>query len=105
MKKHLTRRILALVLTLAMVLSLLPNVFAAELPFTDVKEGSWYAKSVAYVLEKGLMKGTTDTTFGPDETMNRAMLVTVLYRAENSPKAKAPTQFTDVPAKSYYTKA
>ena len=44
MKHTISKRIIALLLTLAMILSLIPTVFAAEsgLPFTDVEEGKWY---------------------------------------------------------------
>lgn len=53
--------------------------------FSDVDAGSWYADAVAYVRDNGLMSGTSDTTFEPDSTMTRAMLVTTLYRAAGSP--------------------
>ena len=35
--------------------------------------------------EKELMNGVTDKTFEPLTAMNRAMLVTMLYRLEGSP--------------------
>ena len=72
--------------------------------FTDVKSGDWFYDSVMYVKNGGLMNGTTETTFAPNNNLTRAMLVTVLYRLEGSPEAaKAP--FSDVKAGSYYEKA
>ena len=72
--------------------------------FTDVKNGDWFYDSVMYVKNGGLMNGTTETTFAPNNNLTRAMLVTVLYRLEGSPDAaKAP--FADVKAGSYYEKA
>ena len=73
-------------------------------PFKDVKSGDWFYNSVMYVKNGGLMNGTTETTFAPNNNLTRAMLVTVLYRLEGSPEAaKAP--FDDVKAGSYYEKA
>ncbi len=48
--------------------------------FTDVNSGSWYYDSVSYVVSKGLYNGLSSTSFGPNNTMNRAMFVTVLGR-------------------------
>lgn len=46
----------------------------------DLDSGAWYYPAVSYVVEQGLMKGTSDTAFSPDAPMSRAMLWTVLYR-------------------------
>lgn len=76
------------------------------LPFTDIEEGRWYYEGVRYAYSNGYFNGITDTTFGPDESMTRAMLVTVLYRMEGSPTLSATTSaFTDLRAGSYYEKA
>ena len=48
----------------------------------------------------------TETKFGPNLTMNRGMLVTVLYRMEGEPSVEGLTHsFTDVSANRYYTDA
>ncbi len=52
----------------------------SEGAFTDVSSDAWYAEAVQYCQEKGLMKGISDTEFGPTVTMNRAMAATILYR-------------------------
>ena len=75
------------------------------LPFTDVKSGNWFYDAVKYAYEQGLMTGTSATTFAPNETMNRAMIVTVLYRLEKSPAVTGASKFTDVPAGQWYSDA
>lgn len=49
----------------------------ADLPFTDVTAGKGYI-SVAYDI--GMTKGTTATTFGPNETATRAQAAAMLVR-------------------------
>ena len=78
---------------------------ATGLPFTDVGPGDWFLENVKYVYEKGLMNGTSDTTFSPKKTTNRAMIVTILHRLEGTPAPGAPAPFTDVPAGQYYAEA
>ena len=75
------------------------------LPFTDVVSGSWYYDSVAYVYEQGLMGSTGQDRFSPDLTTSRAMIVTILYRLENSPAVTTSAGFTDVAADTWYTEA
>lgn len=75
------------------------------LPFTDVKSGSWFYDAVKYAYAQGLMTGTSATTFAPNGTMNRAMIVTVLYRLEKSPAVTGASKFTDVPAGQWYSDA
>ena len=54
--------------------------------FTDVNSNAWYADAVEFVIEEGLMTGTSDTTFAPDTSMSRAMIWTVLaaYNGANT---------------------
>ena len=72
--------------------------------FHDVPDSSWYADAVQYVYENGMMNGTSETMFSPDETTTRAMIVTILHRLENEP-ATSSSDFTDVAAGSYYADA
>ncbi len=82
-------------------------VSAAQQPsgFTDVPVDAWYAEAVAYCQENGVMNGTTDTTFAPEETLTRAMLATVLYRMNDSPVLSGPPDFNDVKTGSWYSDA
>ena len=62
-------------------------------PFTDVKEGEWYYPDIRYVCSTGLMTGTSATTFSPDLTTTRGMIVTILYRLEGSPAVSGAAPF------------
>ena len=75
-----------------------------EKGYTDVPDGEWYAEAVQYVTERGLMNGTSETTFSPMLSMSRSMLVTVLYRLAGEPEA-GECPFTDVPDGTWYTDA
>ena len=77
----------------------------ALLGFTDLSDDAWYSDSAKYVLENGLMKGVTDTTFAPNENLTRAMLVTVLYRAEGEPDTNRSIPFSDIDMGAYYANA
>lgn len=74
---------------------------AEKLPFTDVRTGDWWYENVLYVYEKGLMTGTSQTTFSPQATTTRGMIVTILHRLAGSPGAGG-MPFTDVSAGQYY---
>ena len=50
-------------------------------PFTDVAADAYYADAVLWAVENGITKGTTDTTFGPNEDCTRAQIVTFLWRS------------------------
>ena len=72
--------------------------------FTDVRMNAWYASAVEYVVENSLMQGTGEDVFEPETAMSRAMLVTVLWRAEGEP-AEGSNLFIDVPDAAWYTDA
>ena len=77
-----------------------------ENPFQDVPFAAWYYDAVRYTYENGLFAGVTNYQFAPDTAMNRAMLVSVLYRMAGSPDVTGLEQpFTDVVSGSWYEKA
>lgn len=51
-----------------------------ENPFSDVSSRAYYADAVLWAVERGITNGTSETTFGPDESATRAQIVTFLYR-------------------------
>ena len=68
---------------------------------TDLTGGSvWYEKAQNWAKTKGVSDGAN-----PNAAINRAQMVTMLYRAAGSPEVSITTTFTDVPADSYYAKA
>ena len=72
--------------------------------FTDVNTDDWFAEAVQYMLDNEMMNGTSATTFGPNTTTTRGMIVTILYRLEGEPDAAA-SSFTDVASNMYYADA
>ena len=77
----------------------------AKLPFEDVTEGDWFYEDVRYVYQNHLFYGVSNTRFGPNESMTRAMLVAVLYRMAGSPAVTGTPTFTDVAPDAYYASA
>ncbi len=75
------------------------------LPFTDVTSGDWFYDAVAYVYDKGMMEGTTDTTFAPTMNLTRSMIAQVLYNLEERPEAPGAAGFPDVAAGAWYADA
>lgn len=75
------------------------------MPFADVDSGDWYYDAVSYVYANGLMDGTSATTFEPNATLTRAMLVTILWRMEGEPVVNYLMPFTDVDGVAWYAEA
>lgn len=73
--------------------------------FDDVPKRHWAYEAVTYVADSGLFNGVDEGTFGPDLQMNRAMLVTVLWRMAGEPAQQYSGTFADVPAGTWYTEA
>ena len=72
-------------------------------PFTD-SQNHWAKSFIEWAYAMGYISGTSATTFSPDQTITRGMLVTILYRIAGSPAA-GTSSFTDVPSNQYYAKA
>lgn len=53
-------------------------------PFTDVPEGAWYQKAVAWAYSVGVVNGTTATTFAPSANITRQDFVLMLMRYMNN---------------------
>ncbi len=76
------------------------------LAFTDVKESDYFYDAVKWAVEKEITKGTTETTFSPNEGCTRSQMVTFLWRAAGSPEPTGTINpFTDVKTDAYYYKA
>lgn len=76
----------------------------SKFPFTDVTQTDWYYNAVGFAVNNSLFNGTSSTTFSPNVTMTRGMLVTVLWRSAGQPETGF-SSFSDVPANAYYAKA
>ncbi len=74
-------------------------------PFKDIGENDWFCNAVKYVYEGKLFSGISDDMFAPHNPLTRAMLVTVLWRAEGMPKTDFAVTFNDVDQGEYYAEA
>ena len=100
--KHAFKRIAAMLLVAAMLIGVLPTVFAANVgPFTDVKDTDWFAEYVEYAYDNGYMAGVSNTRFDPEGTCTRAMVATVLWRVAGEPPVANAAPFTDLTADWY----
>ena len=61
----------------------------------DVLVKAWYHDAVDYVVEHGIMTGTSATTFEPNTTLSRAMVAQILYNLEGQPTVTGESTFTD----------
>ena len=96
---------LALLLILALVLTLPVLAEGERGTYTDVPENAWFARAVEYCTAQGLMNGVTEDRFAPGSGTTRAMVVTVLYRLSGSPARAAAERFPDVAADSWYAES
>ncbi|WP_432617844.1 S-layer homology domain-containing protein, partial [Butyricicoccus sp.] len=71
----------------------------------DVDKSAWYHEAVDTALASGTMNGVGNALFAPNQTLNRAMLVQILYNEAGNPEVKASDAFQDVAADSWYAKA
>lgn len=79
----------------------LPSYLSYFTRVVDVPEYEWYYAYVRDAVGKNLFRGVSARRFGPEETMTRAMLVTVLWRYEGEPQAGG-APFTDVRPTDWY---
>lgn len=68
-----------------------------EMPFTDVKESDWSYQYIKDLFDRGIVNGTTHTTFSPKNSLTRYQAVTILTRMLEMDTANAPkSPFTDI---------
>ncbi|MFQ5558195.1 MAG: trypsin-like serine protease, partial [Acidimicrobiales bacterium] len=77
---------------------------ASPTTFTDVT-ASYQLVPVGWMAANGFTKGTTATTYSPDDTVTRGQLVTFLWRLMGQPAPAGPPPFVDVPAGQFFTEA
>ena len=73
--------------------------------FYDVSNDAYYYEAVKWAVENGITDGVGNSFFAPNQSCTRAQIVTFLWRAAGSPEPKNMSNFSDVPADSYYAKA
>ena len=72
--------------------------------FTDVPAKEWYANAVNWAAQKGYVMGYDSTHFGPNNSITREQLATILWRYAGEPKGKKNvlSPFTDAGKASEY---
>lgn len=73
--------------------------------FDDVFPEDWYYDAMDYAASEGILKGTGDYSMSPNDTLTRAMLVTILYRVNGEPKTASIAAFPDVAEGEWYTES
>lgn len=93
--------------TVAITAAMSVSSFAAiaDTGYGDVAADAWYADSVAYCSEQGIMNGTGEYQFSPDGQTTRAMIASILYRLQDSPTVEGHGTFSDVLESSWYSDA
>ena len=98
------KRILSCLIAVLMFAFALATGAGAQ-TFTDVAPDRWSYASVSYASEHGYMLGVGDGRFDPAGTMTRAMVVTVLWRREDSPETGFSPVFKDVKNGDWFASA
>lgn len=102
------KRVFSFVMACLLLTMLFTNVVFASssdpcIELTDVDRDAWYHSAIDFAIEQDLFKGTSATTFSPDEFMTRGMFVTVMGRMSGANvENKTSTQFKDVSKNQYY---
>ncbi|MBQ3556280.1 MAG: S-layer homology domain-containing protein [Oscillospiraceae bacterium] len=79
---------------------------ADNISFADVTKGDWYYDAVSFAVANGIMSGYNADKFGPNDTLNRAMVVQVLYNKEGQPALNGlKHSFSDVPTSQWFNNA
>ena len=77
-----------------------------EYPFSDVPANEFYAEAALWALDNGITNGTGDgTTFSPNGALQRAQVVTMLWRAAGEPIVEVENPFSDVTAADFFYNA
>ena len=94
------KRLLCMMLAIAMVMSCTSIVMAADGGFSDMSNDQIYSNAVSTLNLMGVINGYPDGTFGPDKNVTRAEFTAMLMRTLNlgnvGASSAAGLPFTDV---------
>ncbi|MEM9518575.1 MAG: S-layer homology domain-containing protein [Actinomycetota bacterium] len=80
------------------------DAVASTTSFRDVDSDAFYADAVAWMVDQGITKGTSATTFSPDRFITRAEIAVFLHRLADLPPGAAEP-FADVEEGDYFLDA
>ncbi len=96
------KRMVYLAVLLLVCLSTLP-ASAAQQTFTDVPKDSWSAPYVYDLVDRGIVSGYGDGTFGPENTVERGEYAKMLVGISNLPLSTSRVSpYVDVPSNQWY---
>ena len=75
-----------------------------NISFTDVPKGNWAEEAIYYLVQKGLVSGTTETTFSPEKAITRGEFVALLARMSQEEMPEAKAVFQDVKETDWFAK-
>lgn len=87
-----------------MIYNTVPEEYKTEgkaMSFSDVEDGAWYKEAVDFLSAEGIINGYPDGTFRPDNTITRAEMAVMIYRAAETDK-DVVKNFSDVKPSSWY---
>lgn len=71
-------------------------------PFSDVPQDTWYADGIYWARSEGIASGYSEEEFGPNDSVTREQLVTMLWRYSGSPQSQSDSAFSDEAAISVW---
>ena len=96
------KRAVSFIIAFAMILTLVPSVFAAKVEdFTDFPTG-WSNEAMVAAVNNGLLNGRTETEIVPEGNLTRAEMVTIINRAFGATIEANITSYLDVPENAWY---
>ena len=104
------KRILAMILAVALCLSLAVSASAANTTtrkatdFKDYDAKAWYAEAVSSAVDNGLLYGKSSTIIDPNGDMTRAEMAAIINRSFGCYKAADISQYKDVSKSKWYYK-
>lgn len=106
MKSRAFRYLVPSLLAICMICSSVIPVFAERFDDLGSVTKRETKDAINYVSDNGIMTGTHTNQFSPNQSLNRAMFITVLYRlSEDTGSYNGSARFRDVPRSSYYNTA
>ena len=101
--KHLQfKRIISMLLTIAMLLTMVPATFAASASdFTDFPTG-WSKEAMAFSVDNGLLNGKSANRIEPVANLTRAEMATIINRAFGAKVTADISRYSDVKQSDWF---
>jgi len=99
-KRRFIGRLLALSIVCSIFAScIVPAAAETSLPFTDLGDYQDYIPYVEYLYEREIVNGTSETTFGPNQTIQRYQIALIFYRTQT--ENTSAIDKANIPASSF----